>query len=1850
MINCNKPQCGLKALVFKLGLFLLLVTSGVAANAQTPTADFSANVTTGCVPLTVNFTNLSTQANAYFWDFGNGNTSTLQNPTTVYLASGYYSVRLIAVNTVSGSRDTMIANNLIFIDVEPVPDFTAAPLSGCAGENYIQFTNLSQFAASYTWDFGDGTSSSDPNPVHNYTTPGNYTVKLIAANADGCTVVKTETAYVTIHPKPDASFTVNQQSTCDQNQVFNFISGGTSISSWSWDFGDGNTSQIQSPSHTYSAQGSYTVSLIVTNQFGCSDTVSQNAFINIGATLVPTFTVNSQTGCPPFNAAFTSTVVDATGWLWDFGDGNTSVLENPSHTYVNPGVYPVSLTVTTVSGCNGSVTIPGYITVDTPPVAGFTLTSAVGCSPVTASLTNNSTGAVSYLWNFGNGSTSADANPTVTINAQGTYDVTLIAYSSLGCTDTLLIQDGITVNSITGGFNANPRFGCAPLPVLFNGSASPAAVSWQWDFGDGNTSNIQSPTNIYTSVGNYNVTLIVTSAEGCTDTIVKNSYVRVFPDSVPYTVPDTMMACLPPGAISFADPTLGSNSWLWNFGDGNTSTDQNPVHFYTAPGIYTVTLQTAMAGGCTQNFDPYAIVEILEFVESPIASLVASPCGPFTVELSNSTTGVAQWLWDFGDGTTSTLQNPVHTYTQPGTYTIHLQLTAVNGCQSSLTTTVSFGHSNPITVSDSDICLGDAINFGLTPLASFVSAVWDFGDGNTSNQLEPSHVYAATGSYQVSVTVVDINGCTFSYDMTVPVLVSDPQPSFVVNQNTTGCVQFNVQFTNTSVGATSYLWDFGNGNTSANANPSHNYSVPGVYTVTLNATANGCTKSYSVPNLITANIAVADFSQTPTAGCMPLTVTFTDMSVNAVSWSWSFGDGNTSTLQNPVHTYTTMPAGTVTLTIVDVNGCTRTKNRPVPVPVVPVIAVDDSSGCRPLQIQFSTPTNAASYFWDFGDGNTSTVRNPSHLYSQAGSYTVTLTCVLASGCSTTTVKPDFIEVIAPVSDFMTPTVSVCAPSLVSFVNQSSGAVSWLWHFGDGTTSANENPSHIYHIPGTYTVTLISYTAEGCSDTLVKIDYITIPGTYSTFTLGSQVNCDNSLVQFLDQSVNATSWFWNFGDGFTSTLQNPLHLYADTGSYTVTLITSDSTGCNSFYSAPNPIVIYPSPDASGSIPVTPGCAPFTATFSGTGTGAASFVWYFGNGDSSVNVNTSYTYTNPGVYNPYLVATSAAGCTDTVNFPGGISVFEVPDAAISANVSSGCAPLSVSFTDNSSLLNNAQWSWDFGNGTVSTLQNPSVVFDTPGIYQVQMIVENNGACSDTSSLTITVYDKPQAAGTASASSGCSPYTVTFINQSLNADFITWNFGDGNTASGDTVVYQYLTPGTYQPFIIAATANGCADTSNLPNPVIVHPVPQAAFAVNQNSGCSGSEFQLINNSTSLPGNTYQWNIAGIVSTDETPAVTISQSGIHGVSLIVTSAFGCSDTLTEPAFIEVYDTLPPPVSPILSVSVQSNTQVEIIWQNNTDTDLGAYVLYRLNPVTGMFTEIFRDVNPQNASVNVSSSYIDNGLNTLSHTYTYKLQTIDRCAYTLPLSALTAHTTINISAVAIGNDIRVTWTPYSGCSVDTYELSRVNLVTGVITPVATLPSGVREFLDEDFLCPHEQSYRVMATSLCGNPYTSLSDTANALPDNILENQKVEVVRSTVVDDRDVLTEWLPPVLSPERVKEYIITRSYDAVNYSQIAIVPSGVYSYIDTDVDVHSGEYYYKIEVISDCDVSGTTSNMSSSVWLQSKHFGRDEKTRLWWTPYKDWDTGVDYYIIEKLNINGQWEQIRTVGGSTLETILDE
>lgn len=1956
----------------------------------------------------VNFTSTSVNAASYQWSFGNSNTSTIANPSTVYTTPGIYTVTLTV--TSGGGQQHSTSTNITVVD-DPVAGFTAAPLSGCAGSNTISFTNTSQFAGIYTWDFGDGSSSTLQDPVHTYQNAGIYNVKLIASNPYGCEDIEILSNYITIHPVPSPFFTAAVTSACDINTIFSFSSSAAGITAWQWDFGDGTSSSVQNPTHQYSNPGTYTVSLITTNSFGCTDTLIRSNYISIGAMLIPSFTMSDTAGCGPLTINFNCTVPNATSWSWDFGDGNVSLQQNPVNTFITPGTYTLTLAVTTQSGCNGTVTLPALITVDIPPVASFTTVQDSGCAPYTVQFVNNSTNAVSYLWEFGNGSTSTAANPSATYTTAGNYNVTLHAYSANGCESVSTVNNSVVVLKPNASFNATPRTGCPGMNVQFTHIApSPSIVSYLWNFGDGTTSTLQNPSHVYSTVGLYPVFLVVTNSFGCRDTIYRGNYINVVNGTVNYTVPDTILVCQG-DPVSFADPTIGSNTWSWNFGNGSTSSVQNPVYTYNTPGFYTVSLNTSMPGGCSQNFSPFMYLQIIPYNPQPIQVTYISRCKPYQVGFSTATANVVSYLWDFGDGTSSTFASPVHIYQQPGTYTVVLTLTIGAGCVTTETVTVTLGHPNPATVNKNDLCLGSPNVFNVSNPAPFTSFTWNFGNGASTSGNNISYTYPAAGTFTPSLITMDTYGCRDTFIMN-PVTVNNPVPNFSAAGNTVGCLNLPVQFVNTSSNATSYYWDFGDGTTSTLPNPSHTYNVPGAYTVTLTAISNTCSTTVVKNNFITIVSPQCNFMFNTSGLCLPITVTYTDLSPGAVSWLWDFGDGMTSTLQNPVHTFTTAPNGPVSLTVTDANGCTKTRTKTNINYYAASGIVNSAVGCGSHKAQFTDQSaGATQWTWHFGDGTTSNLQNPSHTYASDGVYDVMLIATFPGNCVDTVFYPSMVTVNTPVADFFSPTLAGCSPTQINFINQSTDAVSFLWDFGDGGTSTNINPSHIYNIPGSYNIRLIATNDLGCSDTMLRPAYIVIPGTYALFGISALNGCETLTANFSDSSINAVVWSWNFGDGFVSGVSSPVHTYQDTGTYIVTLITEDTLGCTSSYTYPLPVTIYPNPVADATVSDITGCSAFTTNFTNLSLYADSYMWHFGDGDSSSAINPVHTYLTGGIYQPYLVAITNAGCTDTFYLPTAITVLQTPDAVISASDTVSCEPSSITLTSLSSDLINPAYTWDFDNGNTSSLSQditnypvngsydvtllvvnnngcrdsslltltinptpvanatsdltagchplgiqfsntssgatgydwdfgdantsnqfaPSHTYALPGIFQPQLIAYNQFGCADTfqlnpaitvyatphasftpdafsgcnpatftlinnttfpdspvytwdfgnatggiatdtsvnypfqgsypvnlsvinisgcsddTTITLTVHPTPVASATLSDTLGCSPLAVQFTNASTGADSYLWNFGDAGTSSQSDPLYSYLTGGNFIPELIAYTDSGCSDTVNL-TMVNVLQSPDAAFTSDAVNGCSGIVINYTDQSQMLQSPSYNWDFSFITSMAQNPSIQYTNPGFYDVSLLVTNSNGCADSIEIISYIEIYDTVAPPEDPVMTATVLDDSRVEIIWQNSAVTDLASYTLYRYDPSSNSYQVILHETNPAGASTAATSSFIDTGLDTKLNTYTYKLQTADRCDYKLPLDSLTAYTTVNVTALQAGLNIQVNWTPYLGCGVNTYELYRTEVISGLTQLVAILPSGVLSYLDTTLLCPLDYCYRITATDLCGNTWSSQSDTSVARPDDPLRDQVVEIVRSTVVDNSFVLTEWMPPVIYPERVKEYLVLRSDDNVTFSPVAVVPAAAVSYSDYNTQVNRQEYYYRIITVNDCDLNGPESGKASSILLDG--MWNDYRTRLYWTDYTEWTNGVDYYSIERQRPDGSWELIKYVNGNITSTELPE
>ncbi len=477
----------------------------------------------------------------------------------------------------------------------PVASFTATPVSGCA-PLVVTFTDASSGnITSWSWDFGDG-SPADPNqnPTHTYTAPGIYTVTLTVTGPDGSDTL-TQADLVTVDGPPTASFGALPTSGQVPLTVA-FVDSSLGATGWLWDFGDGAPGTTsQNPFHTYSQAGTYTVTLIVTAPCG-ADTLTLVDMITVTAPPPPVsaFGADPTSGCAPLTVSFSdSSTGDITEWSWDFGDGSPAdPNQNPTHTYTQPGVYTVSLTVTGPGGSD-TATLTDLITVDGPPTAAFAATPVSGQVPLTVAFTDSSTGATGWQWDFGDGSpVDTTQNPTHTYDTAGTYTVTLVVTAPCGA-DTLTLVDLIDVvapSAPVAAFGAEPTAGCAPLAVAFSDSSTGDVTGWSWDFGDGSPADTtQNPTHTYDAAGTYTVTLTVTGPGG-SDSVTRTDLVTVAgpPTALFFAAPTAGPS---PLAVSFSDSSAGATGWQWDFGDGSPAdTTQHPTHTYTAAGTYDVTL------------------------------------------------------------------------------------------------------------------------------------------------------------------------------------------------------------------------------------------------------------------------------------------------------------------------------------------------------------------------------------------------------------------------------------------------------------------------------------------------------------------------------------------------------------------------------------------------------------------------------------------------------------------------------------------------------------------------------------------------------------------------------------------------------------------------------------------------------------------------------------------------------------------------------------------------------------------------------------------------------------------------------------------------------------------------------------------------------------------------------------------------------------------------------------------------------------------------------------------------------------------------------------------------------------
>lgn len=1340
---------------YLLGLLLAVLTAIPAAYAQT--ARFTADVTSGCAPLTVSFTNNSDNgATAYDWNFGLGAHATTRDASKIFTDPGTYNVTL-TVTYPGGPRTATVT---ITVHDVPAPAFTPSVTSGCT-PLAVSFTDNSTPGSGtisrIVWDFGDGNTAEGPTSAHTYTVGGSFSVTTIVENSFGCRKSVTMPNIIRVDETPRVDFTADAPGSCVTPHTVNFRSTGPGGLTYAWNFGDAasggnNTSTQQFPSHTYNTEGNYTVTLTANTTFGCRSVVSKPAFVNIERTRAD-FELDGP-ACAGANVTLRNTTTPApSASLWTLPDGRTSTSTNPSFLFAQPGDYNITLTSGT-PGCEETVT--KTITVHEPPQASFTASPPNGCAvPFTTQFTSQSTGAASYQWTFGDGQTSTAAAPAHTYNTFGLYDVSLRVTSAQGCTDQVLLQDYIRVEAPQAQLNISEREGCLPHTTSFSAllTTTGSIASYHWDFGDGTTSSLPTPSHTYTQQGIHPVILTLETSGGCRLVLTSSVQAGEIPVVDFDGTPKAPCADRPVHFTNLSVPR--GTEWRWTFPEDNNSqeTAENPDHIFRRIGLHDVTLEVNNYG-CRRSLTKVDFIRILPPVADFIFTRVCAD--RYRVQFVDRSdfgpiTGTPRfWRWDFGDGNTSSLQSPAHVYAQTGTYNVTLTVSDGN-CESVMRHTLEVIDEKPVISSDNaEICAGGSVIISRNALNENNIDRWEWlwGDGtyspNGGNGI--SKEYRNPGTYNVVLRITDRNNC-ISESNILPIQVNGA----VANFNVSGlrCVDEDRLFTDASTAL-------------------HGYGI--------------------------------------------------------TSWTWNFGDGTPEeTVQTKPedyqHIFNTRGTYDVRLSIVDAAGCRTEITKPVT-----VIAVNadfntaTQIACQNLGLQFSNTSTGAnlSYAWDFGDNTTSTAIHPVKTYTAPGKYTVKLNIADNEGCSSAVQKDEYITVPDPKAIFtVPPTLNVCPPALVQLTNQSTDFVRSVWDFGDGSRSDLESPSHIYNLPGTYTIRLDVYSDGECPAHLEK--EIRIDGPIGTRTISPLTGCAPHDITLSASSPNSVRYIWDLDNGTvqTTTTNTFTYKYDRAGVYYPRVVLEDAQGCKVPAQGPRDSIIVDEVNVSFTLDDSQACDQAEILFNNTTTAlskdnhgdALTYTWDFGvtgrTDDVSSDENPRFLYTDVGSYTATLTATSRYGCTDTKTMP--VKVSPKPDALIQPTGPICEGETAVLRGLENKNMPDTRWSWLVDNAPfaagVPALQLP---FEQPGTHIIQLVIRNNeGTCPDTSTLNLAVNPLPVLNVTPKQAVVCEGQGLQLQTNATPAQFTWTDYNISDPASPNPVVSP-VRDTTYR--VLAVNSFGC------------------------------------------------------------------------------------------------------------------------------------------------------------------------------------------------------------------------------------------------------------------------------------------------------------------------------------------------------------------------------------------------------------------------------------------------------------
>jgi gliding motility-associated-like protein len=667
-----------------------------------------------CSGQTVNFVNNSDPANSYFWNFGDistiNDTSSLLTPNYTYPGLGPYTVTLV-INVGTACADT--ATQIVQLSYVTT-SYTPSNDSACVGDS-VAFTDTSvpsvnSTITSYWWDFGDLTTSAQQNPVHVYNASGTYTIFHSAQNSQGCDDTISQTMVILA---PPIALAGNDTFACTNNPNIGLGGNVLNVAGGYWTgpgtFTPDSTvlNATYTPTPAEIASGSTYLILTTRGPSLCSmdaDTVmisfAAGPSVGAGPDIIVCRDTPSVAICGTYSIAGGS--VWSTSGSGTFGNAtDTCTTYAPSAADAASGQVYLFLTSTSNGSCLPEVDT--LILFLTPPPNISASSPDTACSNVPFTITATTATGQGYWTTTGDGTFPLGDTLLTSDYLPGAGDLSnggvVIVFNSLNNGGCQQQRDSLFVTVIPAPASTFSYVSVCPgVPMQFTDASTSVSpiTSWSWNFGDpptNNTSTNQNPAHTYSTGGYYNVTLIVSSQNGCPDTVMLPVY--VYPD--PVAAFSTTGYCLNDGTLFTDISTVDTGSvvsWVWNFGDAITSTVNPVTHTFGSSATWNVSLVVTSNYGCKDT-----VVQPVVIYPSPTAAFSTNPTSAANttqiVQMNDlSYANINSWWWDFGDSTSnSTQQNPTHAWQNPGTYPITLVVADTNGCTD--TTVVDYIISTP---------------------------------------------------------------------------------------------------------------------------------------------------------------------------------------------------------------------------------------------------------------------------------------------------------------------------------------------------------------------------------------------------------------------------------------------------------------------------------------------------------------------------------------------------------------------------------------------------------------------------------------------------------------------------------------------------------------------------------------------------------------------------------------------------------------------------------------------------------------------------------------------------------------------------------------------------------------------------------------------------------------------------------------------------------------------------------------------------------------------------------------------------------------------------------------------------